>query len=36
VSVSGKVAPERVKPVPLTESALTVTEPVPEAVRVTD
>jgi hypothetical protein len=35
-SVSGNVAPEREKPVPLTESALTVTELVPEEVSVTD
>jgi hypothetical protein len=35
-SVSGNVTPERVKPVPLTEPALTVTGPVPDEVNVTD
>lgn len=36
-SVSGKLTPESVKPVPLTEPALTVTVPVPvpEEVKVT-
>ncbi len=33
--VSGKVAPERVKPEPFIASALTVTAPVPEEVSVT-
>ena len=35
-SVRGKVAPESVKPVPLRDAALTVTEPVPDEVSVTD
>jgi hypothetical protein len=34
-SVSGKVTPESLKLVLLTEPALTVTDPVPEEVRVT-
>ena len=36
VSVNGKLAPEKVKPVPLRDAALTVTEPVPDEVSVTD
>jgi hypothetical protein len=36
VRVNGKLAPEKVKPVPLRDAALTVTEPVPEEVSVTD
>ena len=35
-SVRGKVAPESVKPVPVNDSELIVTEPVPDEVRVTD
>ena len=35
-SVNGKLAPERVKPVPLNDSALIVTEPVPDEVSVMD
>ena len=34
--VNGKVAPESVNPVPLIDPALTVTEAVPDEVRVTD
>jgi len=34
--VSGKVAPEAVKPVPLAVAALTVTEAVPDEVKVSD
>ena len=34
--VRGKVAPETVKPVPVTVAAFTVTAAVPEEVRVTD
>ena len=34
--VSGKLAPETVKPVPVTVAALTVTDAVPEEVKVTD
>jgi hypothetical protein len=34
--VSGKVAPETVKPVPVTVTAFTVTDAVPEEVKVTD
>ncbi len=34
--MSGKLAPETVKPVPVTVAALTVTEAVPEEVKVTD
>jgi hypothetical protein len=36
VSVNGKLAPEKVKPVPVRDSALTVTVPVPDEVSVTD
>ena len=36
MSVSGKVAPEREKPVPLTEALLIVTGPLSEEVSVTD
>jgi hypothetical protein len=36
VRVSGKVAPEIEKPVPVRDTALTVTAPVPIDVRVTD
>ena len=36
VSVNGKLAPEKVKPVPLRDAALTVTEPVPDEVSLTD
>jgi hypothetical protein len=35
-SVIGKAMPERVKPVPVTEPALTVTGAVPDEVSVTD
>jgi hypothetical protein len=35
-SVDGRLAPERVKPVPLRDPALTVTGPVPDEVSVTD
>ncbi len=36
VKVSGKVAPETVKPVPITVAALTVTDAVPVEVKITD
>lgn len=35
-SVTGKVAPDTAKPVPVTAAALTVTDPVPLDVKVTD
>ena len=35
-SVNGKLTPDRVKPVPLTDAALTVTGAVPDEVSVTD
>jgi hypothetical protein len=35
VSVCGNVGPERVKPVPVSVTELTVTDPVPEEVKIT-
>jgi hypothetical protein len=35
VSVSGNVGPEGVKPVPVSVTELTVTDPVPEEVKIT-
>ena len=36
LSVNGNLGPEIIKPVPLMDIALTVTEPVPDTPTVTD